>query len=112
LIASVATDPPALYLHDLKGARLAVWPLPEGAFGVAIRPESGTALVSFITGFIAEIDPARGEELQRWQTGAMPSGIAAAPGLILVANRDADSVTLIREEVQREIPTGHHPFGV
>lgn len=112
LILAVATDPAALHVFDLSGTARAVWPLPDGAFGVAIRPESGTALVSVITGFVAEIDPESGRELSRWQTGAMPSGLAAEPGLIVVTNRDADSVTLISDGDAREVATGHHPFGV
>ena len=112
LILAVATDPPALHVLSLNGTARAVWPLPDGAFGVAIRPETGTALITLITGFLVEVDPASGREMNRWQTGAMPSGVAAAPGLIVVANRDEDTVTLLGEGAARKVASGHHPFGV
>ncbi len=111
-VLAVATETARLHVFDLSGHPLAVWPLQGAPFAVAFRPESGTALVGDITGFLREIDPATGKELQSWTAGAMPAGIAARPGLIVLANRDDDSVTLMAGETRREIAVGHHPFGV
>ncbi len=108
----VATETARLHVFDLTGQPLADWPVKGSPFAVEVRPETGLALVSDITGWLREIDPATGAELRRWATGAMPSGIAARPGLIAVANRDDDSVTLIEGERRREVKVGRHPFGI
>lgn len=111
-VLAVATDPARLFVFDLKGALLVDWPLPQGAFGLAVEPVTGMALVTDITGFLREIDPLSGEERRHWQVGAMPSGVVAREGLIMVANRDDDTVTLIRGEDRKEVAVGHHPFGI
>lgn len=111
-VLAVATDPARLYVFDLSGAPLADWPLPQGAFGLAIAPESGMALITDIGGSLREVDPLSGQERRSWQLGAMPSGVVAREGLIMVANRDDDSVTLIRGEGRKEVAVGHHPFGI
>lgn len=108
----VATDTARLHVFDLTGRPLGEWPLPGAPFAVAVRPETGTALISDISGFLHDIDPATGASLHRWRTGAMPSGIAAGMGIIAVANRDDDNVTLIAGEAQRTVAVGHHPFGI
>ncbi|WP_225028136.1 YncE family protein [Xinfangfangia pollutisoli] len=112
-ILAVAVETARLHVFDLAGAPLADWPLSGAPFGLAIRPQTGMALVTDQAGnLLREIDPVTGQELAQWQTGALPSGVAEAEGVILVANRDGESVTLIRGAVQQQIPVGHHPFGV
>lgn len=111
-VLAVATETARLHVFDLSGQPVADWPVEGSPFAVEVEPETGMALVGDITGTLRGIDPATGAELRRWATGAMPSGIAAQPGLIAVANRDNDSVTLIEGDRRREVKVGRHPFGI
>lgn len=112
-IMAVAVDTAKLHVFDLSGQSRAVHDLPGAPFGLAIRPATGTALVTDWTGHLLEVDPADGRILTRWDTGAIPSGVAVSEGgLIVTADRDADQVSLIDARGVRVVPVGHHPFGV
>lgn len=111
-VLAVATETARLHVFSLDGRPLADWPVGGSPFAVAVQPETGMALVTDITGTLRQIDPATGREARHWATGAMPSGVAAGRGLIAIANRDDDSVTLIEGDRRREVGVGHHPFGI
>lgn len=112
-IMAVAVETARLHVFDLAGQSLATHDLPGAPFGLAIRPETGTALVTDWTGQLIEVDPQDGRILTRWKTGAVPSGVAAdGNGLIVTADRDADQVSLIDAQGVRVVAVGHHPFGV
>lgn len=111
-VMAVSVDDGRLHVLDLAGRTLAVHALGGAPFGVAVDPASGHALVTDQQGALREIDPMDGRELRRWPTGAMPSGVAVGPGVIVTADRDADSVTIIRGGASHSVPVGHHPFGV
>ncbi|MEZ5797678.1 MAG: YncE family protein [Paracoccaceae bacterium] len=112
-ILAIAVETARLHVFDLSGKPLADWPLPGAPFGLAVRHATGTVLVTDQAGArLREIDPATGRELQHWATGALPSGLATEDDIIVVANRDGDSVSLINGTTSLEIPVGHHPFGV
>ncbi|MBU2360567.1 MAG: YncE family protein, partial [Alphaproteobacteria bacterium] len=111
-IMAVAVDTGLLHVFDMTGQPLAQHKIAGAPFGLAIRPETGTALVTDQTGTLKEINPDTGAEVASWPVGAMPSGVAAAPGLIVTADRDADAVTVIRGDEATTWPVGQHPFGV
>lgn len=111
-IMAVAVDTGLLHVFDMAGRPVAQHPVAGAPFGLAIRPETGTALITDQTGVLREIDPDTGAEIAAWPVGSMPSGVAAVPGLIVTADRDADAVTLIRGDGTTALPVGHHPFGV
>lgn len=108
---AVAVESRLLHVFDLDGHQIAAWPVEGAPFGIAIR-DNGMALVTDWTGWLREIDPGTGRELARWPTGATPSGVDAAEGLIVTADRDADAITIIRDASRLTVPVGHHPFGV
>lgn len=112
-VMAVAVETARLHVFDLAGNPLADWPVAGAPFGLAVRPDTGTALVTDQAGaLLREIDPATGRQLAQWPTGALPSGVAESGGWIVVANRDGDTVTVIRGDAAQEIAVGHHPFGV
>lgn len=112
-VMAIAVESRELAVFDLQGKKLGAWPLAGEPFGLAIRPETGTALVTGWEGVLREIDPLNGQEIARWPVGPAASGVDMAEGVIVVANRDADSVTILRPGREpQEVKTGAHPFGV
>ena len=115
-IFAVAVETRKLHVFDLEGRSLAVHDLPGAPFGVAVRPATGTALVTDWTGRLLEIDPDDGRLLSSRVTGAIPSGVAASgeaeAELIVTTDRDADAVTLIDARGAASVAVGRHPFGV
>ncbi|WP_395540484.1 YncE family protein [Neotabrizicola sp. sgz301269] len=112
-VMAVAVETGRLHIFDLAGKPLAEWPIVGAPFGLAIRPGVGTALITDqADAVLREIDPATGKELAQWRTGALPSGVAEGGGVIVVANRDGNSVSVIRGDAVQEIAVGQHPFGV
>lgn len=111
-IMAISVEDGRLHVLDLSGREQAAHGLGGAPFGLAVDPASGHALVTDWGGALREIDPADGRALRRWATGATPSGVAAGRGVIVTADRDADSVTIIRPGGVVRVAVGHHPFGV
>lgn len=111
-VLAIAVETARLHVFDLRGAAIANWPVDGAPFGVAVRPGTGTALITDWNGFLREVDPDTGRELRHWTVGATPAGVATAGELIVTADRDADAISLIRGGTVRTVPVGHHPFGV
>lgn len=111
-VMAIAVDSRRLHVFDLSGRALADWPLPGAPFGLAVRSDSGTALITGWDGFLREFDPASGRQLASWPVGAGASGVAEANGVIVTANRDDDSITIITASGSRRVAVGQHPFGV
>lgn len=109
IIHVVAVETKLLHRIAPDGREIARIPLPGAPFGVAVDPTNGHSLVSDWEGSgIVEVGDA---VLREIATGAAPSGIAVADGLIVTADRDADQLTLIGDQT-RHVAVGHHPFGV
>ena len=111
-IMAVAVNTGLLHVFDIAGHAVAQHKVAGTPFGLAIRPETGTALITDQRGFLREVDPDTGAELTVWTVGAMPSGVAAGPGLIVTADRDDNAMTVIRGDRVTRVQTGRHPFGV
>lgn len=119
-IFAIAVETARLHVFDLSGQQIAAHPLEGAPFGVAVEPETGAVLVTDWQGWLREIDPETGAERARWPVGAVPSGVAAEAGVIVTADRDADSATIVHLDPKRDhaadrrvaVPVGHHPFGV
>ena len=111
-IMAVAVDTGLLHVLDMTGHAVAQFKVQGAPFGLAIRPDTGTALVTDQKGFLREIDPETGAEVTSWPVGLLPSGVAVGAGLIVTADRDSDAVTVIAGGASRHLAVGQHPFGV
>ena len=111
-VLAVAVETKRLHVFDLTGRPLATHDLPGAPFGIAVLPGNGHALITDWTGALHEVDPASGDTLRRWTTGATPSGVATDGALIVTADRDANAVTIIRGTTVSHLAVGEHPFGV
>lgn len=111
-VLAVAVETKRLHVFDLTGRPLATHDLNGAPFGIAVLPDSGHALITDWTGLLREVDPVSGATLRYWATGAMPSGVATDGTVIVTADRDADTVTVIRGAEISHLAVGEHPFGV
>lgn len=118
-------DLPGLAVIDAKARALtATVTLPGGPLGIGVDPKAGTVYVAdwygrrlFVlrpTGAGADATLVPDGEIA---VGASPSGLAVTPdgATLLVANREADSVSVVDVARRREvatIPVGRHPFGL
>lgn len=111
-IYAIAVETEDLHVFDLEGRPLRAWPLKTAGFAVAVEAATGHLLVTDMGGAVLTFDPRTGAVLSRRDAGAMTSGIDHAEGVTVVANRDANSVTIYREGDSRSVTVGEHPFGV
>lgn len=110
---AIAVETGKLHVFDRDGRKIATHTLPGEPFAIAIRPQSGTALVTDWRGYLHEVDPLTGGVIATWPTGAIPSGVAVEGDLIVTANRDDDTISIIDGTgVIGVVAVGHHPFGV
>lgn len=111
-IMVIAVETASLHVLDLSGQTVAVHAIGGAPFGLAIRPDTGTALVTDAGGVLVEFAPLTGQRLRDWRVGAMASGVAVAEDVIVTADRDDDRITIIRGNDAAQVSVGHHPFGV
>lgn len=113
----VAVKSRMLHVIGLDGRELVQHPLPGAPFGIAYDRVSGHVFVTDWEGRAHEIDPATGETIRSFETGANPSGVAVSEEgrLLVTADRDSDQLSLFDlgsgDRIAR-VPVGHHPFGV
>lgn len=123
-------DAPGVAVIDLTARKVVqVLTLPGGPLGIAANPKSGVVYVAdWYAKRLFVLVPggsgggggggAAGLRLDgEIAVGASPSGIAVTPDgtTLLVANREADTVSVVDAASRREtgtIPVGHHPFGI
>lgn len=122
--AGVAVGPDAVWvvspetkrLHriDPETGALTSLALEGGPFGVAVSPDGRTVYVT--DWFGARVHVVRdGAVVGEIATGESPSGVAAAGGLVVTADRDSDRLTLTDAatlEPVATVPVGARPFGV
>ncbi|WP_431310998.1 beta-propeller fold lactonase family protein [Methylobacterium nigriterrae] len=114
-------DGPGLAILDIDARKVTgTLPLPGGPLGIACNPASGTVYVADWYGKrLFVLTPKDGTLVPDGEiaVGASPSGIAVSldGATLLVANREADTVSVIDAASRREtkvIPVGKHPFGI
>lgn len=114
-------DLPGLAVIDAKARTLtATVKLPGGPLGIGVDPKAGTVYVAdWYAQRIFVLRPEGGSLAPDGEiaVGASPSGVAVTPDgtTLLVANREADTVSVVDVASRREvatIPVGHHPFGL
>ncbi len=114
-------DLPGLAVIDLKTDTVVQdLKLPGGPLGIGVDPRAGTVYVAdWYAARVLVLRPEGGRLVADGEiaVGKSPSGLAVTPDgtTLLVANREADSVSVVdiaaRREVAR-IPVGKHPFGL
>ncbi len=114
-------DAPGIAVVDLTARKVAqVLALPGGPLGIAANPRSGAVYVAdwYAKRVFVLVPGEAGLRLDgEIAVGASPSGIAVTPdgATLLVANREADTVSVVDAATRREtgtIAVGHHPFGI
>lgn len=111
-ILAIAVDTARLHVFDLSGQPIASFAVAGAPFGLAIDPATGAALITDQNGLLRQVDPATGRETANWQVGKLPSGVAIGDGVIVTADRDANTLTVVGGDRVRTVPVGRHPFGV
>ena len=114
-------DLPGLAVIDARARTVtATLPLPGGPLGIGVDPKAGTVYVAdWYAKRVFVLRPEAGGLVPDGEiaVGASPSGLAVTPDgtTLLVANREADTVSVVDLASRREtatIPVGHHPFGL
>ena len=114
-------DGPGIAVIDLPSRKVVqMLPLPGGPLGIAANPRTGAVYVAdwYAKRLFVLVPGDGGLRLDgEVAVGASPSGIAvtADGATLLVANREADSVSVVDAATRREtsvIPVGQHPFGI
>lgn len=94
--------------------------LPGGPLGICVDPKTGTVYVADWYAsrvFVLAPSPEGLKQTGEIAVGKSPSGLAVTPDgrTLLVANREADSVSVVDLATAREsqkIAVGQHPFGL
>ncbi len=118
-------DAPGIAVIDLDARKVVqVLTLPGGPLGIAANPKGGAVYVAdWYAQRLFVLVPGSGDGAAGLRldgeiaVGASPSGIAVTPDgtTLLVANREADTVSVVDAATRREtktIPVGRHPFGI
>ncbi|WP_375462549.1 beta-propeller fold lactonase family protein [uncultured Methylobacterium sp.] len=114
-------DGPGVAVIDLPSRSVVqMLALPGGPLGIAVNPRTGAVYVAdwYASRLFVLVPGEAGLRLDgEIAVGASPSGIAVTPdgATLLVANREANSVSLVDAATRREtrvVAVGQHPFGI
>ena len=114
-------DLPGLAVIDLRTDTVTQdLKLPGGPLGIGVDPRAGTVYVAdWYAARVLVLRPEGGKLVADGEiaVGQSPSGLAVTPdgATLLVANREADSVSVVDIAARREVaqvPVGKHPFGL
>ncbi|MTH66418.1 YncE family protein [Paracoccus shanxieyensis] len=110
----IAAKTGRLSVVDQAGRELHGLDLPEGAFGVAAAPDGGVFITEWYQGRLIRLDAGL-RQIWSVPTGRAPAGVATADGLVAVADRDDDRVSIYDAASGarlHSVAVGQHPYSV